>query len=92
MLFFEEKMIKRTKKIAHIGKECAGLLAEETDFNIQKVGFTVFLQLRESDCRRDWDVKDMVLHGNMIVTVLQRRLYLVVTDVVLYGKTVLNGE
>lgn len=34
MLFFEEKMIKRTKWIAHIDKKCAGSFAEETDFNI----------------------------------------------------------
>lgn len=34
----------------------------------------------------------MVLHGNMIVAVLQRRLYRVVTDAFLHGKTVLNGE
>lgn len=40
----------------------------------------------------DWDVKDMVLLGNMIVAVMQRRLYLVVTDAALQSKTVLNGE
>lgn len=40
----------------------------------------------------DWDVKDMVLHGNMTAAILQQRLYRVVTDAALQGKTILNGE
>lgn len=43
MLFFEEKTINRTKETAHNDNKCAGLFAEEVDFNTWKGCFAVFL-------------------------------------------------